>query len=59
MNAASNVVRNESGAPTVVKSSGSKGVLSRALTFFKGALIVSAVVYVTIAWALQSVARFN
>jgi hypothetical protein len=59
MNAASNVVRNENGATPAVTSSGNEGFLRRAFTFLKGALIVSAVVYVTIIWALQAAARFN
>ena len=36
-----------------------EGLLHRASTIFNGALIVSAVTYVTITWALQAVARFN
>ena len=59
MSAISNAVRNENGATTVATSSGTKQVLNKALSFFKGALIASAVVYVTITWALQAVARFN
>ena len=34
-------------------------VLIRVLAVFKGALIVSAVLFVTITWALQAAARFN
>ena len=36
-----------------------QGLLQKASSIFKGALIVSAVTYVTITWALQAVARFN
>jgi hypothetical protein len=54
------VVRTESGETPVAISRGSfDKVMNRALSVFKGALIVGAVVYVTITWALQAVARFN
>ena len=59
MSAISSVVRNENSAIPAGKSRGSSETLNKALTVFKGALIVSVVLYVTITWALQAVARFN
>ena len=35
------------------------GTLQLQVEVFKGVLIVSAVMYVTITWALQAIARFN
>ena len=62
MNVINPVVGDENGATPAATSSGSSnpgGILDKALVYFKGALIVSAVVYVTVSWALEAVARFN
>ena len=57
MSANSNVVRSESGATPEATSHGT--TVNKLVTVFKGALIVGAVLFVTITWALQAAAQFN
>ena len=57
MGAIRNLVRKENSATPEATSPGT--ILTKIAMVFKGALIVGAVGYVTITWALQAAARFN
>jgi hypothetical protein len=59
MDAVNPVVSSEAGAIPAATSRGEVSLPSKAWSYFKGALIVSAAIYLTITWALESVARFN
>lgn len=52
-----NLVRKEDSATPEATSP--ETIFTKIAMVFKGALIVSAVGYVTITWALQAAARFN
>ena len=60
MSTALHVVRSEAGvAPSDTSRGEVDKILTKVIVSVKGALIVSAVLFVTITWALQAAARFN